>query len=87
MKKDRRPVVNNSQSFIKTSSNMTGRQLFEKEHKEQVNTIVTKRRAESSDCGSHAGMYQTVLKEMWDEESDKEDYEKRAKELKADIPQ
>jgi len=24
---------------------------------------------------------------MWDEESDKEDYEKRAKELKADIPQ
>jgi hypothetical protein len=32
-------------------------------------------------------MYQKVLKEMWDEESDKVDYEKRAKELKADVPQ
>jgi hypothetical protein len=66
---------------------MTGRQLFEKERKEEIKAAITERRAESPDGGSHPGMYQKVLKEMWDEESDKVDYEKRAKELKADVPQ
>jgi hypothetical protein len=49
-----------------------------KEHKEDINTTITKHQAESSDGGSHARMYQMVLKELWDEESDKVDYEKRA---------
>jgi hypothetical protein len=87
MKKDRPPELNSSQTFIKTSSNMTGRQLFENEHKDEIKATVTERRKESSDGGSHPGIYQTVLKEMWDEESDKEEYEKRAKELTANIPQ
>jgi hypothetical protein len=87
MKKDHPPELNTSQSFIKISSNMTGRQLFEKEHKGDINATVTERREESSDGGSHAGVYQTVLKEMWDEEPDKEEYENRAKALAADIPQ
>jgi hypothetical protein len=87
MKKDHPPELNASQSFIKTSSNMSGRQLFEKERKGDINATVTERREESSDGSSHAGVYQTVLKEMWDEEPDKEEYEKRAKELTADIPQ
>jgi hypothetical protein len=86
MKKGRRPEFNHSQHFINISSDMTGRQLFEKEHKEDINATVTERRVESSG-GSHAGIYQAVLKERWDEETDKEDYEKRAAELKADIPQ
>jgi hypothetical protein len=87
MKKDHRPECNISQSFIKTSSKLTGRQLFEKERKEDINATANERRAESSDAGSHAGMYQKVLKEMWDEESDQEDYEKRAEELKGDVQQ
>ena len=66
---------------------MTGRQLFEKEHKQEINKTTNERRAESSDGGSHAGMYQKLLKEMWDEESKKEDYEKRAEELKGDVQQ
>jgi hypothetical protein len=87
MKKDRPPGLGASQSLIKTSSNMTGRQLFEKEHKDEINATATERREASSEGGPNAGMYQTVLKEMWDEELDKEEYEKRANELAADIPQ
>jgi hypothetical protein len=87
MKKDHPPELSTSQSFIETSSNMTGRQLFEKERKSDINATVSNRREESSEGGPHAAVYQTVLKDMWDEEPDKEEYEKRAKELTADIPQ
>jgi len=89
MKKNRASEINLStkQSFIKTSSNITGRQLFEKEHKDEINATATERREESSDRDSHAKFYQIVLKEMWDEEEEKEDYEKRANELMADVPQ
>lgn len=70
--------------FVKFSSHITGRQLFEREKKDQINTLASIRKNEM-DGGSHAGFYQEVLKEMWDDEKDTENYEERAKNLKGDI--
>jgi hypothetical protein len=66
---------------------MTGRDLFEKEHKDEINAHATRRREASLDGGSHAGFYQTVLKEMWKDEPEKEQYAARVRKLVADIPQ
>ena len=43
-----------------------------------------KRRQDANGDGSHAGFYQSVLKEMWEEAEDQEEYEKRAEEATND---
>lgn len=75
------------QYFIKLSSHITGRQLYEQEHKDKINAEATARRVDASQGGGHAGFYQEVLKEMWDAEEEQEAYEKRAEEAAGDIYQ
>ena len=75
------------QFLIKLSSHVTGRQLYEQEHKDEINAEATKRRKDANSDGGHAGFYQAVLKEMWEDEEDQEAYEKRAEESDNNIPQ
>jgi hypothetical protein len=76
------------QYFIKLSSHITGRQLYEQERKDEINAEATARRNDSNGGGGHASFYQEVLKEMWDaeEEEEREGYKKRA-EAASDIYQ
>lgn len=74
------------QFFINLSSSVTGRQLYEQERKNEINTEAAKRRKDADTDGGHAGFYQVVLKEMWEDEEDQQAYEKRAEEVESDIP-
>lgn len=87
MKKDKAASFASTQEyFIKYSSKTSGRQLFETEHKDDINAMATdRRRAASLDNSHHAAHYQTVLKEMWEAEEDQEEYESRAEECGQDI--
>lgn len=63
----------------------TGRQLFETEHRDDINSEATKRREAAGETGRHAGFYQTVLKEMWNACGDQQAYVKRADEVVNDV--
>jgi hypothetical protein len=79
------PHVSSDQYFINLPSNLTGRQLFEQEHKEDINDEATRRRKDANNTGSHAGFYQAVLKERWESEDTKDTYEKMAEENANDV--
>lgn len=81
------PSASGDQFFIKVFSHVTGRQLYEQEHSKEINAEATRRRMDSNADGSHAGFYQAVLKQMWDDEEEKEEYEKRAKKATNNISQ
>jgi hypothetical protein len=76
-----------TQSLIKLSSEMTGRELFEKEHKTEINEAVADRRDPQLSGRDQAGLYQTELKARWANESNKDEYEERAREQAGDIQQ
>jgi hypothetical protein len=80
------PNASAAKSFIKLASNHTGRQLYEQEHKDEINAEATARRKDGKVDG-HAGFYQAVLKEMWEAEGEREEYEKRAEEAANNISQ
>ena len=54
----------NEQKPMKLFEETTGRQLFEERH-EEINREAAHRRM-TSPSTNHAGIYQTVLKEMWE---------------------
>jgi hypothetical protein len=84
-RKHRPPNPTNIDQIFKLSPEITRRQLFEQEHKDEINAIATQRRQGGADGSVHAGLYQMALKEMWKDEPDHEEYEKRARELMANV--
>jgi hypothetical protein len=71
---------------IKLFEDTTGRQLFEESNKDQINKEAAERRLSAS-TSNHAGHYQTVLKEMWEDldEDEREKYNCTAQEQSRDI--
>jgi len=70
---------------VKFNNEITGRQLFEQDHKSDINAKATQLRESTAKGGPFAGFYQSALKEMWEQQEDKDGYEARAKDAKADI--
>ena len=77
--------TNESGDQLFTSLSLTGRKLFEQQHKDEINAEATKRRKGSKDGESHAGFYQATLKDMWEATEDQEAYEDKAEAISSDI--